>query len=132
MLDRILFVDDNADAREAVGALLEPHFDIDIAEGGNEAFRMYAQAMCTGNPYDLIVLDLAMPEVDGFTVAKKIRETDESTKICFLTAYARESMAQVIAREVHAIALWSKPVSGLLDKIRGALNGIGGLADGNQ
>lgn len=36
--------------------------------------------------YDLIILDILLPNVDGYALAKKIRQEDKHTKICFITA----------------------------------------------
>ena len=36
--------------------------------------------------YDLVILDIRMPEIDGFHLYQKIRNTDSRVKICFLTA----------------------------------------------
>ena len=36
--------------------------------------------------YDLIILDITMPKMDGFELYKKIREMDKDSKVCFLTA----------------------------------------------
>lgn len=54
---------------------------ITIATNGNEALELYHKL----KP-DILVLDVMMPQMDGFTVAKMIRQTDNRTPILFLTA----------------------------------------------
>jgi DNA-binding response OmpR family regulator len=56
-------------------------FDMTLAEDGEEGFRKFN----SGN-YDLLILDVMMPKLDGFNLAKKIREKDKKTPIIFLTA----------------------------------------------
>ena len=36
--------------------------------------------------YDLVILDIKMPEMDGFELHRQLKKTDNATKICFLTA----------------------------------------------
>lgn len=56
-------------------------FQITIATNGNEALSLYHRL----KP-DILVLDVMMPQLDGFTLAKMIRQTDTQTPILFLTA----------------------------------------------
>ena len=56
-------------------------FQITIAANGNEAMSLYHRS----KP-DILVLDVMMPQMDGFTLAKMIRQTDTRTPILFLTA----------------------------------------------
>ena len=56
-------------------------FQITTAANGNEAMSLYHRS----KP-DILVLDVMMPQMDGFTLAKMIRQTDTQTPILFLTA----------------------------------------------
>jgi CheY-like chemotaxis protein len=67
---RILVVDDEPDVRELVELLLAgPARQIDGADGGRAALERIA-----AHPYDLIVSDLRMPEVDGIQIYQAIQE----------------------------------------------------------
>jgi len=74
---RILLVDDLEINREIVIALLEPTgLAIDCAENGKVAVKMVTGA---DKPYDVIFMDLQMPEMNGFEAAIKIRQFEESS-----------------------------------------------------
>lgn len=69
-----------------LGLLLESFikakgFDVDLARDGKQALEKFNQ-----EHYHFVILDVMMPEMDGFTVAKEIRGVDSKTPILFLTA----------------------------------------------
>ena len=83
-MSKILVVDDDAAINELIKINLElSGYDVITAENGIQGFSLTKQELP-----DLIVLDVMMPDVDGYTVAKRVRE-NESTKdipILMLTA----------------------------------------------
>ena len=56
-------------------------FDVSLGRDGNEAWEMFRR-----DKPDICVLDIMMPEMDGFTLAEKIKELDPSIPLIFLTA----------------------------------------------
>jgi len=71
---RILLVEDMEINREVVIALLEPtEVEIDIAENGIAAVKSFSS---NHEKYDLILMDLQMPQMDGFTATSQIRNLD--------------------------------------------------------
>ncbi len=70
---RCLVVDDDELGRELIASYLEGIAECEMAENGLKAVEMFRDAFEGGNPYDLIILDIVMPEMDGHTAAKEIR-----------------------------------------------------------
>jgi two-component system OmpR family response regulator len=78
----LLIVDDEENLRSMLAAALRHHgFTISMAGDGLEALRMIADA----RP-DLVVLDVMMPELDGFEVCRRLRADGDRTPVVFLTA----------------------------------------------
>jgi len=88
---RILVVEDEAKiARFIKKGLSEEGYAVDIARHGEEALS-YA----TSAPYDVVILDLMLPRIDGITVCRRLRESDLSVSILILTA--RDSVEDRVA-----------------------------------
>jgi DNA-binding response OmpR family regulator len=84
MAKRILVVDDDENILNLEKTILEQKgFHVTPAGGGAEALRLLGTAM-----FDLVLLDVMMPEVDGFTVCRKIKEDPrlKDVPVIFLTA----------------------------------------------
>ena len=78
----ILLVDDELDVIYTIKNVLEDNgFQIDSYNDPITALNSYKS-----NFYDLVILDIKMPKMDGFELYIKIREKDPKVKICFLTA----------------------------------------------
>ena len=78
----ILIVDDESDITFTIKNILEDNgFQIDSYNNPILALKSYRV-----NFYDLVILDIKMPKMDGFELYTKIREKDPKAKICFLTA----------------------------------------------
>ena len=79
---KILLVDDEPDVIYTLKNILEDNrFQVDTFNDPINALKSYRS-----NFYDLILLDIKMPKMDGFELYNKIREKDPNVKICFLTA----------------------------------------------
>ena len=79
---RILYVEDDLNLSFVTRDNLErAGYTIDFCDDGISAFEKI-----THGKYDLFILDIMLPKIDGYTLARKIREKDESVPILFLSA----------------------------------------------
>lgn len=115
----ILLAEDHLDSREALCALLEAFgFVVIPAVNGAEAVRLARDR----HP-DLILMDIMMPEVDGFEATRQIRDFPETCNVPIITLTAMEG-ARDRAMEAGADDYLAKPINSgqLLDKVRDWLN----------
>ncbi|MFH2005438.1 MAG: response regulator [bacterium] len=123
---RILVVDDEPDFCSIVAAQLEKAgYEVEMAYNGVEGLEKVK-----ANPPDAIVLDVMMPEKDGYTVCKELKDSDEYAEIpiLLLTAVAshvtstRYSHADGMSTEADDYL--AKPASAeeILESIRGLLS----------
>ena len=92
---RILLVDDNDHAREAVGdMLLSMRFALGSAASGAEALAELTRAEAAGTPYEIVFLDWQMPEMDGIATANAIRRLplQHCPHLLMITAYGRDEL----------------------------------------
>ncbi len=83
---RVLVVDDDFTSRRLMQHILLPHADCDSAVNGREAVGAFRLAWEQSRPYDLICLDVMMPEMDGRQVLGEIRSLEGSMNINALNA----------------------------------------------
>ena len=104
---KVLVADDNADMRRYIQQLLAPEFEVATAVDGSEAF----DKMLSFKP-DLLVSDIMMPRVDGFSLLKKLRARKEvnHTPVIFLSARAGDE-AKVEGLDAGADDYLVKPFS---------------------
>jgi DNA-binding response OmpR family regulator len=79
---KILVVDDEPDLTMLCRLALEYHgFKVDTFTDPRKALSNYEPGY-----YDLVILDIAMPKMDGFQLHDEIKKKDQKAKVCFLTA----------------------------------------------
>jgi CheY-like chemotaxis protein len=116
---RVLVVDDNATNRMVLLKTLQSWgCRTALASGGNEAFDLLTHAVHGGEPFDLLLLDMQMPDVDGVATAQRVRR--EATT-CDVPIIALTSISRSLSEreELAFAALLPKPIkqSQLLDAI---------------
>ena len=100
---RILVVDDEPSITEFVGYNLRKEgYEVAIAENGDDALALAAK-----NPYDLVVLDVMLPGIDGYEVCRRLR-ADSSVPVLFLSARDTE-LDKVVGLEIGGDDYLAKP-----------------------
>ncbi|MGV2293380.1 response regulator [Trinickia sp. YCB016] len=111
----ILVVDDTHENLRLVSDLFEDRYRVRVADSGQKAL-----AICTADvPPDLVLLDVMMPGMDGFEVARKMREhpNSEHIPVIFVTALS-DSESQRRGYDLGAVDFVSKPIDSELLQIR--------------
>ena len=109
---RVLVVDDNASSRQVLRRqIFAWKLQKGSAESGREALSLLRAAAATGHPYDIALLDVAMPEMDGLALAHAIKTdpTIAGTKLIALTPLGHPLANQDMQADGIAASL-SKPV----------------------
>jgi two-component system KDP operon response regulator KdpE len=102
---RILIVDDEANIRSSFGqALFLSGYDVDVAEGGSDAL-----SKLTIGRYDLLLLDLQMPDLDGLTVLRSAHAAHPDLMIMILTGHP-DLQSAIAALRSEAVDYLRKPV----------------------
>lgn len=130
---RVLTVDDNDNALLITSTYVRSlGHAVDLAMNGRDAVQAIQKADEAGRPFDLILLDWKMPDMDGLAVAQQVRQElalKTPPKICMLTAYGKETAVRAAVDAHWVDGVLMKPVtpSTLFDTIM-ALNASSGGA----
>jgi DNA-binding NtrC family response regulator len=85
---KILVVDDEQGARDALQVILEDDYEVTTGKSGLEALDL-----CKTTHFDLVLLDVSMPEMDGIDTLKKLRALDEPMDVVMISASDRAQKA---------------------------------------
>ena len=89
---RILVVDDDEHIQKSLSQYLEMEdFDVDVASGGREALEQAAL-----QTPDLVLLDIMMPEMDGFEVVESLRAQEKTSRVPIILLTARGQDTDVL------------------------------------
>jgi adenylate cyclase len=104
---RILVVDDMPDNLFLMHGLFEGRYDVVQASSGKEAL----QVVMSSNPPDMVLLDIMMPDMDGYEVLRRIRQHPPTANIpiVFLTALATRQDER-LGMDLGAVDYFTKPV----------------------
>ena len=98
MKAKILIVDDEPDVTYTLKATLEETGFFDIYPF-NEPSLVLSNFI--PNMYDLVILDIRMPQMNGFELLHEIRKIDENVKVCFLTAVSELTEYATAIKKIH-------------------------------
>ena len=119
-MTRILIADDHEIMRRGVRSVLESGRDVDVfeAENGVEAVQKTKEM----KP-DLVILDVSMPLLDGFSAARQIKEMSPLTPILIFSLHRTEAFLEV-AQKIGVSGYMSKSedIPSLLNSIEAALH----------
>ncbi|MEO1583249.1 MAG: PAS domain-containing protein [Planctomycetota bacterium] len=86
---RVLLVEDGPDNQRLISHhLRKAGVDVEIAENGAEGVKAYERAAAEGHAPDMILMDMQMPVMDGYTATRTLRSQGVTTPIVALTAHA--------------------------------------------
>lgn len=103
----ILIVDDTPDNLHLLSRLFKEEYSVRIANNGEKALSI----CCSDDPPDLVLLDIMMPDMDGFEVAQRMREhpSAETIPVIFVTAMDGDD-ARMKGLELGAVDFVTKPI----------------------
>jgi len=117
---RVLVVDDEYDVSLTIKLVLEENgFKVDSFTDASEALKNFTTGL-----YDLVILDVKMPEMSGFSLYKKIRKLDDKVIICYMTAVDEVSYEDLkkCYPNIDEICIIHKPVDN--DSLLGQIKSI--------
>jgi CheY-like chemotaxis protein len=113
----ILLVDPDASLRARLRALLEPQYEVIEAKDGMEAVELTSKIQ----PPSMIVSDTVMPNIDGFTLAKIVRNNPVMRRVPIMfvsTQHSPQHVTQALVIGVSQYLPKTTPVAQIVEKIR--------------
>lgn len=103
MRKRIMVVDDEDDVNVTLRIVLEDQFSVDVFNDPYEALDNFKPAV-----YDLLLIDIRMPRMNGLVLCNKLRKIDSKVKVCFITA--GEMVFDLALRKFPGCTILKKPI----------------------
>ncbi len=89
-MDRILIVDDAKATRDALSNIFSfIGFKVDVASNGNEGLNLFSK-----NSFDLVITDLQMPGMDGWTLAFHVKDKSPDTPVVLVTGEEKKNIME--------------------------------------
>jgi two-component system chemotaxis response regulator CheY len=116
---KFLIADDDFDSRKLLQRILHPYGYCDVATDGEEAVEAFRSALRDNEPYDLVCLDILMPNMDGQEALREVRQVEKENDV------AQDQRVRVImitglddSREVHDAFFLGEATSYIVKPIR--------------
>lgn len=109
-----MIVDDDKDNTIVIKKSLELQgYQVDIFDNPFEALKQFEDnSNNNNNPYDKIVIDIGMPDMNGFDLARKIWTIDANAQICFLSSFEiNENEAKKVFPNLKTRCFMTKPIT---------------------
>lgn len=106
---RILIVDDEQDITSILKKGLEKYgYEIDVFNDPLLALSSFRAGL-----YDLVLLDIRMPKMDGFELYQRITQLDSKTKVCFMTAFEvyYDALRELFPDSYESLCFIRKPIA---------------------
>lgn len=104
----VLVVDDQPDNLSLMHSLLKDHYRVQVANSGARALKI----VCTEKPPAIILLDIMMPDMDGFEVCRRLKADPVTSEIPVIFLTARSEVAdETFGFNIGAVDYITKPVS---------------------
>ncbi|HEV7926383.1 MAG TPA: ATP-binding protein, partial [Verrucomicrobiae bacterium] len=85
---RILCIDDEPELRQLMHDLLEVHMHkVTLAKGGQEGLQLFRASLLGQEPYEIVITDLGMPDMDGHHLARAVKADSPHTPVIMLTGW---------------------------------------------
>ncbi|MBF0380511.1 MAG: response regulator [Magnetococcales bacterium] len=133
---KVLIVDDNESARNVIADyLISFTFKVTKAIDGKDAIVLVQEADMAGDPFDLIIMDYMMPELDGIAATATIRYElglNKNPVVIMATAYGEDNVVRRATKEAEVDGFLVKPIdqSLLFDSIMEVFGKSSGKVDG--
>jgi two-component system, chemotaxis family, chemotaxis protein CheY len=119
---KILLVDDSRTMRNIQKKALEALGTVEFAEAGDGIEAVTVLASQNGATFDLIMIDWNMPNMDGITLVRKIRETDKETPLIMATTEAEKTrVMEALKAGVNNYVIKPFTPEILVEKVRATL-----------
>lgn len=112
---RTLIVEDDFVSRRLLQRFLQPLGTCDVAVNGVEAIQAFHLALAEGRRYDLVCLDIMMPQMDGQEVLKRLRKLEADRDIVMLQA-AKVVMTTALSDSTNVLESFRSQCDGYLAK----------------
>lgn len=112
---RVLYVDDEPEVLEVMRQIIEAlEHDVEVAGGGAKGIEAFSASLKSDRPFDLVITDMGMPEVDGRAVAKAVKEASPHTPVVMFSGWSAQMLEEQGAAQ-YVDSVVSKPPT--LDKV---------------